>query len=49
MFSVEDGAENSHVRQRVDHFRDELVRTLADGDAALVDINRGVRAPDAPA
>jgi hypothetical protein len=26
-----------HVRQRADHFRDELVRTLADGDAALVD------------
>ena len=38
-----------HVRQRVDHFRDELVRTLADGDAALVDVNHGVRAPDAPA
>lgn len=26
-----------HIRQRADHFRDELVRTLADGDAALVD------------
>ena len=28
-----------HIRQRADHFRDELVRTLADGDAALVDTN----------
>jgi len=28
-----------NVRQRVDHFRDELVRTLAGGDAALVDGN----------
>src|SRR5579862_1656680 len=27
----------AHIRQRADHFRDELVRTLADGDAALVD------------
>ena len=26
-----------HVRQRANHFHDELVRTLADGDAALVD------------
>ena len=26
----------AHVRRRADHFRDELVRTLADGDAALV-------------
>jgi len=29
----------THVRRRADHFRDELVRTLADGDAALVDAN----------
>ena len=28
----------AHIRQRADHFRDELVRTLADGDAALVDV-----------
>jgi hypothetical protein len=27
----------AHVRRRSDHFRDELVRTLADGDAALVE------------
>ncbi len=26
-----------HVRQRANHFHDELVRTLADGDAALMD------------
>jgi hypothetical protein len=27
-----------HVRQRSDHFRDELVRTLADGDASLLEM-----------
>jgi len=26
-----------HVRQRADHFHDELVRTLADGDASLLE------------
>jgi hypothetical protein len=27
-----------HVRQRADHFHDELVRTLADGDASLLEV-----------
>jgi hypothetical protein len=27
-----------HVRQRADYFRDELVRTLANGDAALLEV-----------
>ncbi|HJZ77998.1 MAG TPA: hypothetical protein VKE51_39995 [Vicinamibacterales bacterium] len=28
----------SHIRQRADHFHDELVRTLADGDATLLEL-----------
>ena len=28
-----------HVRQRADHFHDELVRTLADGDATLLEFH----------
>jgi len=28
-----------HVRRRADHFRDELVRTLADGDASLLQLS----------
>jgi hypothetical protein len=27
-----------HVRQRADHFRDELVRTLANGDTSLLEV-----------
>lgn len=27
-----------HVRERADHFHDELVRTLADGDASLLEV-----------
>jgi hypothetical protein len=27
-----------HIRQRADHFHDELVRTLADGDATLLEL-----------
>ena len=28
----------SHVRERTDYFRDELVRTLANGDASLLEV-----------
>ena len=27
-----------HVRQRADYFHDELVRTLANGDASLLEV-----------
>jgi hypothetical protein len=30
-----------HVRQRADYFRDELVRTLANGDASLLEVRTG--------
>jgi len=28
----------THVRERADYFHDELVRTLADGDAGLLEL-----------
>jgi len=28
----------AHVRARTDYFKDELVRTLADGDATLLEV-----------
>jgi hypothetical protein len=28
----------AHVRDRVDYFQDELIKTLADGDRSLVEV-----------
>jgi len=28
----------SHVRERADYFREELLRTLANGDASLLEV-----------